>query len=82
MIDAILYVTSGQGVLHVKEGLEGDLKKHELSTGDFVFVPAWTEHQVCNETDQDTVWLVFQHGARPVGAELADWGGDETQTRG
>lgn len=76
-----MYVVSGKGALLVKEGLEGNVQRHELSAGDFVFVPAWTEHQVCNENDQDSVWLIFQHGARPVGAELADWGGDETHTR-
>lgn len=78
--DAIMYVVSGSGVLLVK-GFEDDLKRHELSVGDFVFVPAWTEHQIRNETDQDTSWLVVQSGSHPVGAELTDWGGAEAQTR-
>jgi len=75
--EAILYLTSGKGALLVKEGVEDDVQSHELSGGDFVVVPPWTEHQFCNETDDDCVWLIFQNGARPVGAELAGWGGAE-----
>ena len=56
------------------------LKRHELSPGDFAFVPAWTEHQMKNESDEDMVWLVIQSGSHPIGLDLADWGGDEVTT--
>lgn len=74
--DAIVYAVSGHGTLVVNEGLAMDLKNHELSPGDFAFIPAWTEHQVKNETDQDLVWIIIQSGRSPIGADLADWGGD------
>ncbi|KAK5992990.1 hypothetical protein PT974_06415 [Cladobotryum mycophilum] len=78
--DAIVYAVSGTGVLVVKEGFEGELRRHELSPGDFAFVPAWTEHQAQNESDQDVVWVITQSGSHPVGAILTDWGGDEVKT--
>ncbi|KAH6877153.1 RmlC-like cupin domain-containing protein [Thelonectria olida] len=74
--DAIVYTISGNGILVVNEGLAMELKNHDLAPGDFAFVPAWTEHQFKNETDQDAVWLVIQGGPHPLGADLADWGGD------
>lgn len=57
------------------------LKRHDLSTGDFAFVPAWTEHQAQNSSDEDVVWLVIQSGSHPVGADLIDWGGAEAMMR-
>lgn len=77
ILDAIIYAVSGTGILVIKEGFEDNLKVHTLSPGDFAFVPAWTEHQVRNETDDDVVWVVIQSGSQPVGAILTDWGGDE-----
>ncbi|KAF7553912.1 hypothetical protein G7Z17_g3270 [Cylindrodendrum hubeiense] len=74
--DAIVYAISGNGILVVNQGLGMDLKTHDLSPGDFAFIPAWTEHQVKNETEEDIVWLIIQSGPRPIGADLADWGGD------
>ncbi|KAL7796810.1 RmlC-like cupin domain-containing protein [Trichoderma ceciliae] len=78
--DAIIYAVSGTGTLVVKEGFGGELRHHELQPGDFAFVPAWTEHQARNDTDQDIVWVITQSGPRPVGAILADWGGQEVKT--
>jgi len=76
-----MYSIAGPSTVRVKEGFEDELHVHELSTGDFIFIAAWTEHQVCNDSDQqDAVWLVVQHGSHPVGAELADWGGAVTAT--
>lgn len=75
--DAIIYAASGTGILLVKEGFDGVLRRHELSPGDFALVPAWTEHQAQNDTDSDVVWVVTQSGPHPVGATLTDWGGDE-----
>ncbi|KAF4977132.1 hypothetical protein FZEAL_6320 [Fusarium zealandicum] len=79
--DAIFYAVSGNGTLIVNEAVGSDLKNHDLSPGDFAFVPAWTEHQVRNETDQDVVLLVIQSGSSPIRADLADWGGDVIMTR-
>lgn len=77
VLDAIVYAVSGTGILVVKEGFEDHLRPHTLSPGDFAFIPAWTEHQIRNETDEDVVWVVMQSGSQPVGAILTDWGGDE-----
>ncbi|KAM0250942.1 hypothetical protein ACHAQJ_008400 [Trichoderma viride] len=80
IVDAIIYAVSGTGTLVVKEGFGGELRHHELQPGDFAFVPAWTEHQARNDTDQDLVWVITQSGSRPVGAILTDWGGQEVKT--
>ena len=61
----------------MNDSFEEELRRHLLSAGDFAFVPAWTEHQIRNETDTDLVMVVIQSGSRPVGAILTDWGGDE-----
>ncbi|EJP70924.1 cupin domain-containing protein [Beauveria bassiana ARSEF 2860] len=76
-LDAIIYAVSGTGVLLVNESFEEEIRRHPLGAGDFAFVPAWTEHQIHNDTDDDLVMVVIQSGSRPVGAILSDWGGDE-----
>lgn len=58
-----------------------ELKNHDISPGDFAFVPAWTEHQINNETDQDVVWLSIQSGSHPIGADLTDWSGSVVTAR-
>ncbi|KUI55845.1 hypothetical protein VP1G_03181 [Cytospora mali] len=91
--DAIIYATSGHGVLLISPSLDpvkaikADIKgeaptreeeqprRHELSPGDFAFVPAWTEHQVINEGDVgDVVWVVTRSGGEPVQVDLVGWG--------
>ena len=81
LVDAIFYAVSGNGILAVSESVDSDPKNHELSPGDFAFVPAWTEHQIKNETDEDVVFLVIQSGPTPIRADLTDWGGDMVKTR-
>lgn len=52
-------------------------RRHELSPGDFAFIPAWTEHQVVNEADEgDIVWVLIQSGGERVQVDLAGWGGE------
>ena len=81
LVDAIFYAVSENGVLAVSESVDSEPKNHELSPGDFAFVPAWTEHQIKNETDEDVVFLVIQGGPTPLRADLTDWGGDMVKTR-
>ncbi|OAA52108.1 Cupin, RmlC-type [Metarhizium rileyi] len=76
--DAIMYTVAGTGSLTVNEGFESELRKHDLGAGDFAFIPAWTEHQVVNTSEEDFVCVVIHGGPRPVGATLDGWGGDET----
>jgi uncharacterized RmlC-like cupin family protein len=78
MIDAIVFVCSGVGfLLTAPSGAdERPAVRHSLIAGDFVCVPAWTEHQGLNESDiDDLVWVVIQSGPRPIEVVLADWGG-------
>lgn len=52
-------------------------RRHELSPGDFAFVPPWTEHQIVNEGDTgDVVWVVTRSGGEPVQVDLVGWGGE------
>ncbi len=51
-----------------------------MSPGDFAFVPAWTEHQVLNETEEEVVWVVVRGGAQPTVVDLTEWGGPEAKT--
>lgn len=81
LADAIVFLISGTGVFLVKGGEKDGGQRNSLTKGDLVYVPPWTEHQMLNESDEDSVWLLIQNGARPVGADLKDWGGDEAFTR-
>jgi quercetin dioxygenase-like cupin family protein len=63
----------------VKPDIEKEAERHELSPGDFAFVPAWTEHQMINETDEEAVWVLTRGGSLPVVMKLSDWGGDPIQ---
>lgn len=55
-------------------------RRHELSPGDFAFIPAWTEHQVVNEADRgDIVWVLVHSGGERVQVDLTGWGGETTQ---
>ncbi|KAF6804092.1 cupin domain-containing protein [Colletotrichum sojae] len=75
--DTIIYTASGTGVLLVSPSA-GEVKRHEMEKGDFAFIPAWTEHQLLNETDQETVWIITRSGSQPTVVGLTDWGGDRT----
>ncbi|KAM0551905.1 hypothetical protein ACHAPJ_008244 [Fusarium lateritium] len=79
--DAIFYAVSGNGVLVVNEAVGSELKHHQLSPGDFAFVPAWIEHQIKNDTDEDVQWLVIQNGSTPIRADLTEWGGDVIEAK-
>lgn len=79
--DTIIYAVSGNGVLIVNEAVNSELKHHDLAPGDFAFVPAWIEHQVKNDTDEDVQWLMIQSGSTPIRADLTEWGGDVIQSK-
>ncbi|KDN60410.1 putative cupin domain-containing protein [Colletotrichum sublineola] len=77
--DTIVYMASGTGLLLVSPGAGQNVKRHEMSTGDFAFIPSWTEHQMLNESDDDAVWVITRSGSHPVKVGLTDWGGDEAK---
>ncbi|EMR71406.1 putative cupin domain-containing protein [Eutypa lata UCREL1] len=78
--DKMCATASGKGVLVTNPHEDTDnLQRHELSAGDFAFVPPWTEHQEINETDEDVVWVLIRGGPHPVVVYLEDWGGSEAK---
>ena len=72
-IETIIYAASGKGILVTNKS--DRLQRHELSAGDFAFVPPWTEHQELNETDEDVVWILIRSGPEPVVVWLEGWDG-------
>lgn len=78
--DTIIYAVSGNGTLVVSEAVNSELKHHELAPGDFAFVPAWIEHQIKNESDEDFQLLMIQNGPSPIRADLSEWGGNVIKT--
>lgn len=79
-LETIIYAASGKGVLVTNTGNgEENLKRHELSSGDFAFIPPWTEHQEINETDEDVVWILIRSGPEPVVVYLTGWDGDQAK---
>ncbi|OLN96951.1 hypothetical protein CCHL11_07427 [Colletotrichum chlorophyti] len=77
--DTIAYMASGTGLLLVSPGAVQEVQRHEMSMGDFAFIPAWTEHQLLNESDQDAVWVFTRSGSQPTLVGLTDWGGDQAK---
>ncbi|KAI1209307.1 RmlC-like cupin [Annulohypoxylon truncatum] len=83
--ETIIYAASGKGMyviipeLVTSSGADEEPKRHELSPGDFAFVPPWTEHQEINETDENVVWVLIRSGPEPVVVYLTGWGGDEAK---
>ncbi|KAI0015421.1 cupin domain-containing protein [Xylariomycetidae sp. FL0641] len=77
--DTIIYAAAGKGILVTSPGHDEELQRHELSAGDFAFVPPWTEHQEINETDEDVTWILIRSGPEPAVVYLTGWGGDEAK---
>ncbi|CAK7212231.1 hypothetical protein SCUCBS95973_001392 [Sporothrix curviconia] len=64
--------------------------RRTISAGDFVFIPAWTEHQVRNEgvaaevdgvskPADDVVWVVVRNAGEPTVVPLQGWGGEQAE---
>lgn len=50
--------------------------RFELGPGDCAFIPAWTEHQIVNESSEsDVSWVLFRGGGEPLQVDLDGWGG-------
>jgi len=77
--DAIIYAVSGKGVLlsSPKDDEDEDNEepeRHAIEKGDFAFIPAWTEHQVVNESDEEDLhWVITRSGPQPVEVNLKGW---------
>ncbi|KAL2132676.1 hypothetical protein VTI74DRAFT_3515 [Chaetomium olivicolor] len=80
--EAMVYAVSGNGVLFSQPKGDKDVpERHEFGAGDFAFIPAWTEHQLVNESESDFHLVLFRSGGEPVEVNLADWGGREVKTK-
>ncbi|KAI1802998.1 RmlC-like cupin [Daldinia bambusicola] len=77
--ETIIYAASGKGILVTSAGADEEPKRHELSPGDFAFIPPWTEHQEINDTDENVVWILIRSGPEPVVVYLTGWGGGEAK---
>ncbi|TLD15795.1 uncharacterized protein PgNI_01417 [Pyricularia grisea] len=83
--DTIIYAASGRGILatsppeNYSDDEEQPPMQRELEPGDFAFIPAWTEHQLINKTDEQVVWVVIQGGPTPIVVPLTGWGGAEAE---
>lgn len=79
--EAIVYAASGNGILLTSPDDDGlEPKRHELNKGDFAFIPAWTEHQAVNQSEEeDLMWVVIRTGSSPVEVTLTDWSGPQVK---
>ncbi|KAI0198565.1 RmlC-like cupin domain-containing protein [Astrocystis sublimbata] len=75
--ETIIYAASGKGILVTNT--DDKVTRHELSAGDFAFIPPWTEHQEINETDEDVVWILIRSGPEPQVSYLTGWDGDQAK---
>ena len=69
--DTIIYVVRGGGAVIS----DGGKTKQQLEPGDFAFIPAFTEHQEVNNTDEEALFAIVRSGKSPVTQNLSDWGG-------
>jgi len=73
MADTIVYAAKGHGAL--VSGSNGN-KRQELAPGDFALIPAYSEHQEVNDSDEDVVWIITWGGRNPVVENLEAWSKD------
>ncbi|OCL11069.1 hypothetical protein AOQ84DRAFT_202669 [Glonium stellatum] len=69
--DTIVYAAQGHGA--IVSGPNGS-KRQELSPGDFALIPAYTEHQEVNDSDEDILWIITRGGRNPIVQNLDGWG--------
>ncbi|KAK4141326.1 uncharacterized protein C8A04DRAFT_14169 [Dichotomopilus funicola] len=80
--ETIIYAVSGKGsLLSQPRGDKEEPERHELGPGDFAFVPAWTEHQISNDSTVDFHLVIVRNGGSPVEVHLTGWGGPEARPK-
>lgn len=52
--------------------------RHDLSPGDFALIPAFTEHQEVNDSDEDIKWMIARGGRSPIVENLDGWTKNDT----
>ena len=59
--DTVVFAFKGHGTIVS----EGGKNKQILEPGDYALIPAWTEHQEVNETDEEVIWCIVRSGMFP-----------------
>lgn len=67
--DTIIYSLRGHGSLV----FDGGSKRQDLAPGDFALIPAQTEHQEVNESDEQVTWIIIRSGKSPVTVNIEGW---------
>ncbi|PWY83370.1 RmlC-like cupin [Aspergillus heteromorphus CBS 117.55] len=68
--DTIVYAAKGYGSIV----FDGGKERKDLSPGDFAIIPAYTEHQEANRSDEPVEWVIVRTGRTPVTVNLEGWG--------
>ncbi|KAK7518901.1 uncharacterized protein IWZ02DRAFT_234447 [Phyllosticta citriasiana] len=68
--DTIIYAVKGRGSILSDNGRT----RQELAPGDFALIPAFSQHQEVNDSDEDVVWVVARGGRNPIVVNLDNWG--------
>ena len=64
-----MYAAKGNGAIVSA----GGSKRQDLSPGDFALIPAFTEHQEVNDSDEEVVWVIARGGRNPIVQNLEGW---------
>lgn len=51
--------------------------RQDLSPGNFALIPAFTEHQEVNDSDEGVVWVITRGGRNPIVENLDGWSATE-----
>lgn len=73
--DTIIYAVKGRGAVVSN----GGKTRVDLDEGDFALIPAFTEHQEVNDSDEDVTWVISRGGRNPVVVNLTGWNGDKKE---
>ncbi|KAK8213842.1 hypothetical protein HDK77DRAFT_169335 [Phyllosticta capitalensis] len=68
--DTIIYAVRGHGSILSDNGKT----RQELAPGDFALIPAFSQHQEVNDSDEEVVWVVARGGRNPIVVNLDNWG--------
>ncbi|PYH40320.1 RmlC-like cupin [Aspergillus saccharolyticus JOP 1030-1] len=68
--DTIVYAAKGHGSII----FDGGRERKDLEPGDFALIPAYTEHQEANHSDEPVEWVIVRTGGTPTTVNLEGWG--------
>jgi len=74
-LDTIIYATNSGCTVVFQDGKESIT----LEEGDFVFIPAYCEHQEVNNSDNEVKLIITRSGSEAVTEHKDGWGGKVTE---